>query len=232
MTRKFLLWEIRVGIPAGLIAGVAYGLILDFDQSLVVGLLVAGLFLVIPLSDTFIAVSGLKGSEMLVLSEVLPACRSAYPVYYEVAEEVANLAGLPRPELYISAGNISDLTAMNATRRFSTYTMLVVSPALLRMLDREELKGVLAHEMMHLKHKDRLPSTRKEIRADMEAARLLGTGHPLASALEKIAGLCGPDCCHDDNGGRLNRFLYEYHPPAKERAKRLRSGNWRNIEAV
>lgn len=69
------------------------------------------------------------------------------PVLYNVVEEMAIAAGLPMPKVYI----IED-TAPNAfaTGRDPEHASVAVTRGLLDKLDRDELQGVIAHEMAHV----------------------------------------------------------------------------------
>jgi heat shock protein HtpX len=69
------------------------------------------------------------------------------PVLFNVVEEMAIAAGLPMPKVYI----IED-TAPNAfaTGRDPEHASVAVTSGLLKKLDRDELQGVIAHEMSHV----------------------------------------------------------------------------------
>ncbi len=75
---------------------------------------------------------------------------------HRMVEELSRNAGLPKPKLYIV-----DLPVPNAfaTGRNENNSVVAVSPAILEMLEDEELRGVLAHELGHIKNKDILIST-------------------------------------------------------------------------
>ena len=69
------------------------------------------------------------------------------PVLFNVVEEMAIAAGLPMPKVYII-----DDTAPNAfaTGRDPEHASVAVTSGLLEKLDRDELQGVIAHEMSHV----------------------------------------------------------------------------------
>lgn len=73
------------------------------------------------------------------------------PVLRDVVQELAVAANVPPPRLFI----IGD-TAPNAftAGRDPGHAVLVVTSGLLRQLDREELQGVVAHEMAHIRNYD------------------------------------------------------------------------------
>src|SRR5207248_1559702 len=68
-----------------------------------------------------------------------------------VVDEMAIAAGLPRPPVYIVPD--PDPNAF-ATGRGPGYASIAVTRGLVDMLDREELQGVVAHEMSHIRNLD------------------------------------------------------------------------------
>lgn len=78
------------------------------------------------------------------------------PALHEVVQRLALKAGIPVPRLYV----IPD-PALNAfaTGRSPRHAAVAVTEGLLRALDREELEGVLAHELSHVLNRDTLTST-------------------------------------------------------------------------
>jgi heat shock protein HtpX len=78
------------------------------------------------------------------------------PALHEVVQRLALKAGIPVPRLYL----IPD-PALNAfaTGRNPSHAAVAVTEGLLRALDREELEGVLAHELSHVLNRDTLSST-------------------------------------------------------------------------
>jgi heat shock protein HtpX len=77
--------------------------------------------------------------------------RSEAPVLLNVVEEMAVAAGLPMPKVAIV-----DDPAPNAfaTGRDPEHAVIAVTTGLLALLDREELQGVLGHEMAHVLNRD------------------------------------------------------------------------------
>ena len=73
------------------------------------------------------------------------------PELHGVVDRICALADMPKPRIAISP---TDLPNAFATGRNSKTAVLCVTEGLLRRLDREELEGVLAHEMSHVAHKD------------------------------------------------------------------------------
>jgi heat shock protein HtpX len=85
-----------------------------------------------------------------------PATREQAPELYEIVERLAMKAGIPMPRLY----RIPD-PALNAfaTGRNPSHAAVAVTEGMLRALTREELEGVLAHELSHVLNRDTLIST-------------------------------------------------------------------------
>ena len=155
------------------------------------------------------------------------------PALWQIAQTLAGRAGLPMPRVYISPAPAPNAFA---TGRNPKHSAVCVTQGLRQMLSRDELEGVIAHELSHIKHRDILISTiaaviagaiswltylvfwggsdrrsnplvalvlmilaplaagllqmaisrSREFEADRGAAELLGNGHNLANALERI----------------------------------------------
>lgn len=75
---------------------------------------------------------------------------------YEIVDNLAITAGLPTPKIYV----IDDM-ALNAfaTGRNPEHGVIVFTRGLLERLDKEEIRGVAAHEMAHIGNKDILIGT-------------------------------------------------------------------------
>ena len=75
---------------------------------------------------------------------------------YSLVSEVAKKAGLPVPKVYIVPGQIANAFA---TGRNPKHAAVACTEGILNLVSREELKGVIAHEMSHIKNRDMLIST-------------------------------------------------------------------------
>ena len=84
------------------------------------------------------------------------ASESEYLELHRILENLSITAGLPKPRLYI----IDDM-APNAfaTGRNKEHSAVAVTKGLLQMLDKNELEGVIAHELAHIGNRDILLST-------------------------------------------------------------------------
>jgi len=73
------------------------------------------------------------------------------PELHGVIDRLCALANMPKPRVAIAPG---DMPNAFATGRSSKVAVVCVTRGLLARLDRNELEGVLAHEMSHVAHKD------------------------------------------------------------------------------
>jgi heat shock protein HtpX len=133
-----------IGDPVGAI----FGLVLAFIVGIVTGL------------------ATYYGGDKMVLaaSRAREISHDDAPVLFNVVEEMAIAAGLPMPKVYII-----DDSAPNAfaTGRDPEHASVAVTSGLLEKLNRDELQGVIAHEMSHVANFD--------IRYSMLVGILVGT---------------------------------------------------------
>jgi heat shock protein HtpX len=211
--------------------------------------------------------------------------------------ELAQRSGLPMPKVYVIP---SDAPNAFATGRSPKHAAVAATRGLLRLMDREQVRAVLAHELAHVGNRDTLiaavaativgaisylaqmaqfaalfggrgsdeegganplallavtlvaalggtilqlaVSRAREFEADAHAARLLGTGEPLASALatlemaaRRLPMQASPATAHlfivsPLAGGRgtagVLAKLFRTHPLTEERIARLRDRSW------
>jgi len=217
-----------------------------------------------------------------------PVSREEAPRLYAIVEDLTTRADLPMPRLYVSP---SQQPNAFATGRNPSHAAVAVTQGILQVLDEDELRGVLAHELSHVGNRDILISSvaaavamgitflarmvmwgalfagggqdrdnvfgvlamailaplaaaliqmalsrSREYEADRSGAELVGTGEPLARALEKIeAGAkrvpmnVAPEqasayIVNPLTGRRVNfAGLFRTHPPTEDRIRRLRA---------
>ncbi|HEV7523781.1 MAG TPA: zinc metalloprotease HtpX [Acidimicrobiia bacterium] len=221
----------------------------------------------------------------------VPVSEADAPQLYAIVRDLAQRANLPMPAIYISPAAQPNAFA---TGRNEHHAAVAVTQGLLQVVDQEELRGVLAHELSHVRNHDILIgsvaaavalgitflarmlmwgamfggigggnrnrdgnifgmiamiilapiaaallqmalSRSREFEADRSGADLLGTGEPLARALEKIDAYAkqipmNVDPAHatayivNPLTGKQANFanLFRSHPPTEERIARLR----------
>ncbi len=90
-------------------------------------------------------------SIVMAISGAKKVTRDSEPVLVNIVEEISIAAGMPIPETYVIESG-----AMNAfaTGRDPQHAAIAVTRGLLNVLNREELAGVIAHEMSHISHLD------------------------------------------------------------------------------
>ena len=82
--------------------------------------------------------------------------RSDAPELYDMIDRLRNQAGLPMPKVYVIP---SDQPNAFATGRSPNHSAVAVTNGITRMLNRDELEGVIAHELAHIQNRDILTSS-------------------------------------------------------------------------
>ncbi len=212
------------------------------------------------------------------------------PRYHAIVRDLCERADMPMPRLYVSPDPQPNAFA---TGRNPAHAAVCVNQGILDILTWEELQGVLAHEISHVRNRDILISSvaaavamgitflarmamwgamfggggrdrndnvlgtlalailapvaamflqaalsrSREYEADRRGAKLLGTGEPLARALEKLdrgVRMVPPSVdpaqasayIANPLSGHKGAFSMSTHPPMEDRIARLRSGEW------
>jgi heat shock protein HtpX len=221
-----------------------------------------------------------------------PVTEQEAPRLYAIVRELSSRDDVPMPRIYISPAAQPNAFA---TGRNPDHAVVAVTQGLMQALDDDEIRGVLAHEMSHVKNRDILIgsvaaglammitfaarmamwgaiftggrdneggnifgllamailaplaaallqmalSRSREYQADASGAHLIGTGEPLARALEKIEAYA-KQIPMDVNPAQATAYiinpltgrkvnfanLFSTHPPTADRIARLRSGQY------
>ena len=93
---------------------------------------------------------------VLALHKAKPATRQESFDLWNAAENLSITAGLPMPRLYVVDDAVPNAFA---TGRDKKHAVVAVTTGLLRILDKNELEGVVAHELSHIGNRDMLLST-------------------------------------------------------------------------
>lgn len=112
------------------------------------------------------------------------------PELYSIVKDLALKASLPMPRVYIIPG---DAPNAFATGRNETHAVVAVTEGILRILNREELEGVIAHELTHIKNRDILIGS--------IAATIAGAIVMLAHMAQWAAIFGGASRDNDEEGG-------------------------------
>lgn len=93
---------------------------------------------------------------VLKMSGAKLATREEFPEYFEIVAKLSNKAGLPMPAVYVMRDTSPNAFATGRDRH---HAAVAVTTGLLALLSREELEGVVAHELAHIDNKDMLLAT-------------------------------------------------------------------------
>jgi heat shock protein HtpX len=133
-------------------------------------------------------------SDKLALSmyRAQPATREQLPRVYQIVERILPRMGLPMPKIYVIPTESANAFA---TGRNPSHAAVAVTQGILNLLNDEELEGVLAHELGHVKNRDILTSS--------IAATLAGA----VTLLAHFSGLLGGGRDSRNRGGGLLMFF-------------------------
>jgi heat shock protein HtpX len=118
------------------------------------------------------------------------------PQFYRMVAELAQRAQLPMPKVYLIQ---EDAPNAFATGRNPDNAAVAATTGILRVLSERELRGVMAHELAHVKHRDILIST--------ISATMAGAISMLANFAMFFGGRGGDGRSHNPIAGLLIAFL-------------------------
>jgi heat shock protein HtpX len=127
---------------------------------------------------------------------------TAAPDLYSIVRNLALKAALPMPRVYI----IPEETANAfATGRNAEHAVVAVTEGIMRILNKEELEGVIAHELSHIKNGDMLIAS--------IAATIAGAIGMLATMAQWAAIFGGGHSDDDDHGGIIGLIAMAIFAP-------------------
>lgn len=115
----------------------------DVEISLLIGMIGSAIYLVIVYTTS--------GQRVLGMSQGQEADRDSYRQLYNVVEEVSIASGVKMPKVYVIP---TDAPNAFASGMSEDDAVVGITTGLLAILNREELEGVIAHEMAHIKNQD------------------------------------------------------------------------------
>ncbi|HIQ48120.1 MAG TPA: protease HtpX [Aquifex aeolicus] len=143
-------WMLRTVVLLGLLTGLlmAIGGIIGGTVGMFIALIIAGFmnFMSYWFSDKIVL--SMYGAREISYEEA--------PWLHEMVEELARKANMPKPPIYLVP---MEQPNAFATGRGPGHAAVAVTRGILEILEPEELKGVLAHELAHIKNRDVLVAT-------------------------------------------------------------------------
>jgi heat shock protein HtpX len=142
------MWNtLKTAILLGLLTGIflVFGKLLGGNAGMVVALFMAAIMNFASWFFSDKIVLSMYGVRLLEPSEA--------PELHAMVQKLAVKAGIPKPRVGIAP---MDVPNAFATGRNPEHGVVVVTPKIVELLDRDELEGVLAHEISHIKNRDTL----------------------------------------------------------------------------
>ena len=132
---------------------------------------------------------------VLMMYRAKPVTKQQAPKMHKIVEELCTETGIPKPPLYIIPTQTPNAFA---TGRNPKHAAVACTEGILQLLSEEELKGVLAHEISHVKNRDILITT--------IASTIAGVISYLA-AMARWAAIFGGGNRDSDSGGFIGLIV-------------------------
>ena len=146
------------------------------------------------------------------------------PQFYRMVRELAHNAGLPMPRVYVID---EDQPNAFATGRNPEHAAVAATTGIMRVLSERELRGVMAHELAHVKHRDTLISTiSATIAGAISAIAQFGMFFGGSHDGERNVQSGGGDPDHDHGADRRSPDPDGDFPLARIRGRSRRCGNF------
>lgn len=133
---------------------------------------------------------------VLKMSGAKPVSESEAPELYTIVASLAQKASIPMPKVFIMENESPNAFA---TGRNPEHGVVAVTTGIMRLLSREELEGVLAHELSHIKHRD--------ILIQSVAATLAGAITMIAN-MARFTAFFGGGSSDDDRGNIFSIIIF------------------------
>jgi heat shock protein HtpX len=149
-----------------------------------------GMFIGLALGLAFVGFSYWKSDKLAIrAARAVPADEAQMPEYFAIVRELSGKMGIPMPALYVSPEMQPNAFA---TGRNPEHAAVAVTQGILQVLTWEELRGVLAHELGHVKNRDILIAS---------VAAAVAMGITVIAQMAQWAAIFGGGRSDDDRGG-------------------------------
>ncbi|MBD2743813.1 M48 family metalloprotease [Coleofasciculus sp. FACHB-1120] len=125
-----------------------------------------------------------------------PIARQEAPELYDMVASLSQKAGIPMPKLFVVPTKSPNAFA---TGRDPDHASVAVTQGIMELLSREELEGVLAHELTHVKNRDTLTQA---------VAGTIAGAITFAGRILTLGALYGPVTRDDRRGGNALGSLF------------------------
>ncbi len=140
--------KLRMWILVALLFGALYGLVAGVGTYLNIGNAVSYIVLAV----VFLGIQYLVGPYLVsMMMKVKYVSESEEPELHQMVAELSRRAGIPKPKVGISQISIPNAFAFGKTQ---TDGRVCVTQGIRKLLNKDELKAVIGHEISHLKHRD------------------------------------------------------------------------------